>query len=224
MDKNKIIQEISNISGKAVKPLFIITDELEKNINELNSILSEKTGNLITISNEYENISGKIKVEKREIVQARDINRKENLRLDTKKESVEKVYTKLEHENNVLSNRIVNLKEEISRLEKEKSSIEIFEGIKSNLIRDVDIYKKEILDLNKQIEKIGKDKNKTIFDLDKVISDKEQEQEEQLNRVIPSLNKVKERTKELDIKEQDLRVIESRYKKLYTEQGASFKV
>ena len=224
MDKQKIKQQISDIFNSSVKSLFDITDKLEERICGLESVISEKTEALLKISTEYDNISKQISQEKREFTQTREVTRKESEQLKTLQFNVEKNYKKLENENNILSSRLLNLKEEISRLMKEKESIQVFEGIKLNLIKDIDKYKTEILDIKKQIETTKKEKGKTIFDLDNEITNKRKEQEKLLEKVIPSFEGVKERTKELDIRERDLKVVENRYRKLYTEKGASFKV
>lgn len=137
---------------------------------------------------------------------------------------LEKAQNRLESQNVTLSSNAEKLKDEILILKKEKDNFKLFESLNNRLVRNIDKYKTEILSLHKQVERVKQEKYKTIFDLDDIIKEKKQEQEQLFQRVIPDIKDIKRRVRELDILETDLKIIEKRYKKLYTAKGAGFKV
>lgn len=224
MDKTKITQRILTISSNVTEPLFEIIDELEKEIKRLDSIVVEKNESHLAIVNRYDNMSKETKQEMSTLRQLREIVGDEKKQLDRLKDNIDNNYEKLSQRSIFLSSRIVLLEEEILRLEKEKNSLQFFEDKKQKTEETINELQKEALTIRRQIENVKKEKGKVIFELDKNISDKQKEFEEQLKKVLPTFEELKEIRKELDIREVDLKLIESRYKKLYAEKGAGFKV
>ncbi len=124
-----------------------------------------------------------------------------------------------------------NVSNELSNLRNEVKNIKPLEAIKLGLeksIKELVEKEQEQRDVVNKIISNGNEELKKIQDLIKVEEDKlkklKSENEEELNKLQPRIDFINSKEKELKDKEQAFIVLETRYKKMFGDQGISIKI
>lgn len=222
-----------------------ITQTLIKNIDEtfdslqgvLDDIQSGKD-KLANITLEYVKVSSDIeKINKesdeKRLSLSKDINQFENYKQEFEISKKKFEQYKLETENDFV-NKITsrdNLLKEIELLEKKLTNLNDKIKASSVLSDKVDSLTKEITEKNTELDKINVAIDTSIITLEKQKVDSKKELDiarDELEKVkkivLPTIEQLNEREKKIAIKEESLKIIEERYKRLYADKGVGFKV
>lgn len=225
MDKNKITKQINSIVLSNIVPLFDIIDDLENKISSLNISIKDREDKLVILSKQYDEAYFKsVDEQKRTLDEKINLLRKEEEKLNKLRITNERDVNILILEKVKVADSISKLKKDIVRLNKDKEDISKYEIIKSEILDKISSLKKEQFEVNDSINADIESRNKRIKELDKIILDKESEHNTQLEKIIPTLAEIESRRKQVSIRENDVRTIVERYKKLYANQNAGFKV
>ena len=146
------------------------------------------------------------------------------------KDANEKVES-LNYSAEVLKSEIIHLENNIAVLKSERESIGDIETVKSNILNEVERLNKEASDKSKIVSEL----EIKITHLTASLSKAESNYLEANKDLIASIekqskesreyaNQLNDRAKMLDAKEDDLKTVEARWKKLYESKGAGFKI
>lgn len=140
---------------------------------------------------------------------------------------IEKLNTLAEERKGIvssLSDKVISLTEVINSLSGEIERLSGIVSAKSIIEKEIADSQAVLAKLNKEIEKARTDfqSEKEVIASD--IKKSKEEYEEWANKFMPTLVELNERERLLTKKEQDLRVVEQRWKKKYESKGMRFKV
>lgn len=221
--KQRILKQLTN----GVDVLFSSIDEakiklsnIEKSIVSTGQELLEVNSEVTLLRKEKNLIAKQISVENSSI--QKEKNELVSLRKDTK-DNVQRANKEL----TTIENQIKTFKQTKIELEKEIRSTESIKKLSVSLERNLNNLAKEIKEKNKELKSIAtqeesfvksiKDKQRELSSIEEVILAREKE-------TLPKVEELNDREERIKEKEQALVVVENRYRKLYADKGARFKV
>lgn len=224
----------------------------EKVLDKIHLALEEYSNVLLSLRSEIKVISDKVEEEKGEYNKYLKLNEELNDRILNGERDLKNRISRFEDEVEKFNNKVkgfdkkkqlieskikenVEYKKEIENEIKEhiknRDSLSIFTNQKDSLIAEID-YLKQIIDENVDIlndvkakktvveGEIKKIKNEAVKELDKV----KKEISKAIKDAAPKINNLEKREKDVATREKSVNTVIERYKRLYEDKGAGFRV
>ena len=225
--KEELLNAVSTTIDSVLKELSIIDNEISKKKEELIKISSEYS-NVFTETEKAkeEIVSREIKLNS-DIVRFEDMERNLNQKIDSFEKHLNEVELELKEKVKSRDSIVLETKQLQDKLDK-MSALSI---TKSTIIKEIDEQKNQLSSLQKEIEDTKNEQDSLIKDLEskkallvKELSSIEKDIKQKQDVIFPQLNALTERESTLNKKEADLKIVEERYRRLYADAGASFKL
>jgi len=225
--KEQLIALFSRSVGQTLDELA----KLEEETSKVKSELSQASSRLIAVTAEANRIKAEAQDQLRQAeneMRKIDVARSE---LGAESDSFYQLKDKLSKEISENRDTIARQEEKITYLKNEVKSMELLRVAKESL-------ETELNELNAKVTSASKDLsaqeaehlvalNATLKELEaakKELAGTRANNEKELNLILPRIEELNEREKQVKIKEEGLKTIEDRYKRLYAEKGANFKL
>ena len=221
--KQTILKQLLN----EVDKLFTGIDGAQKELSMVNNDIIRSGQELVQVNTEVANL----RKEKNDILkqvrqEQTELQKEKESILMLKNESAQSIFRAnaalktILNETETARQAKAELDNEIRSIEPMKKVTISLEKTINNLTGDVKMVESEIKTLTSQrdgLDKEIKEKNKELVSLDKQITEKNKE-------ILPTLESLSDREKKVKEREAGIMIIEQRYKKLYGDKGAGFKI
>lgn len=218
-----------------------ITSEVGKlfsQLKELTDLKLAKEKELIEVGYRFMEMTKELALVKEEMYTAERVISSERNELDNEKQSLLKLKRDVKEEHFRLTKDIKNIneqtasrKEELKDVNEDIRKITPLRTVKESLEKDIERLKEYHTEQQGEHDELRTKHSDEVKDMDMEIRDRENELKsvnkeisDRSRVVLPRVAELEEREKEISAKEEGLRVIEARYKKLYQDKGANFKI
>jgi len=220
MNKEKLLR----IFGNYLDKIFAEVDIQEAQIATLNKSIQEKTSMFTNISNEYDRVMTEIGKEKRNIQGDRNLLVQQKEEINSIKMGLKSKQDEMLRELNGLASDVKELKYQKELLQKDTRNVGVLKTIKKTLEEDISLLRKDYQEMDQKLSDAKKENQRLIAEFQKEVNQLKEEKQTQLDKVIPTIEELEIKRKQLTQREEGLNIIERRYKKLFDEQGKGFKV
>jgi len=231
MDIDKIKTKIRESVESSFGSIF---DEIE----ELNSIIEKKKGEIATLGKKYLNVFSKIQELEKESKQIQREAKERIVGLEQKEDEMITLENKIIQEQNNLriekekvlltvDKKKQELEEVQNEIKKTKHLLVAKEQLEDSIIILKDTSKKteeELLKKELKLDTLISEKEKEYKAIEEVLAKLKKEHEKELSLVIPKRQELEKREKALAIKENDFNVMVSRHNKMFVGNNVRFKV
>lgn len=226
-----IAKELLNIINKTIFDVDNIVIKINEELEKKNKDLSDINLKFLEMSKVIDNLIVEKKETEKYIADIKNKLDEDILKFENEKNSFYNSYDK----ELLLLNKNIKNREVIEKEIEDKNKILISlnnkivgtESLKSeldNIIQDIQKKKDILTNLDNTIIERNKELNQLVLNSKKELDDIKLNKEKELNNLLPTIESLNARDKELKKKEADLDVVISRYKKLYEEKGGGFKI
>lgn len=225
--KEAIVNAFNSLVNESFDSLCKVLSSIDDAKKDLTSITLEYS----KVSQEIVKSKGELEVQRNELTRANNKLIEDIQNFKSEVERFENTKLKIKRDVELLTTAKTKLEQDI------KYCTESLDTMAMQL-KSKDILSKELEDVRIALQKETKDLNtvkeeyntvlrkttKAIEDEKSILETIKKDIEEKRKIVIPTIEELDIRAKALDEKEEGLKIIEARYKKLYGEHGANFKV
>jgi chromosome segregation ATPase len=224
-------EKISRLVMGYIQNIFSELDELESCIKEKKDTLHSLTveADELAIKNkelrhENSDFLNNLRIEKDRLQSEKDLLNSKSAEIDVKIKVADKALNAIKESRDVLAKEIESLQEQKNGFGKFIEERDNLMSELNSLGKQIEYKLNEIKQANLAVEQVEKEKKAEIDKLEEEIKKLQKERDDAVKNILPKINELNERERILREREDAMNVVIERYKRLYGEKGAGFKV